>query len=132
MKVSMYNTKQKETHKLVSEVKDYKKYSKEIYNIMNAIDEAALVAVTDKDGTITYANEMFCKISKYTEEELLGLFELTVGMDGHRQTSPTRGAFRRVLQVAQALPHQVLRGLGPIRRRQRIKLGELRCGRARP
>jgi PAS domain S-box-containing protein len=37
-----------------------------------AIDESNIVSRTDKDGVITFVNDMFCKISGYSQEELLG------------------------------------------------------------
>ncbi len=37
-----------------------------------AFTEAAIIAFTDQRGKITYVNEKFCQISKYSKEELIG------------------------------------------------------------
>ena len=53
---------EKELQKAMKEMRDYK-YS---------LDEASIVAITDAKGKITKANEKFCAISKYSEQELIG------------------------------------------------------------
>lgn len=45
---------------------------KEISGYKYALEESSIVAITDKNGIINFANDNFCKISKYSREELLG------------------------------------------------------------
>lgn len=51
---------------------ELKKSIQELMDFKFALDESSIVAITDSRGIITYVNEQFIHISKYTKDELIG------------------------------------------------------------
>ena len=54
------------------DVTERRRSRQELADIKAALDQAAIVAITDAKGIIRYANDKFCEISGYSRGELLG------------------------------------------------------------
>lgn len=77
---------------IIHNVRDQSKMDKELSQPLNelidlkyAIDEAAIVAITDHKGVILYVNEQFCSISQYTANELIGRDHRMINSGYHSQ-----------------------------------------------
>jgi PAS domain S-box-containing protein len=60
------------THFIKQTSKELDKNTELLHEYKTVVDEVSLVSKSDKNGIITYVNNNFCNISKYTKEELLG------------------------------------------------------------
>lgn len=63
--------------------RDAEHAAEELETFKRALDEHAIVAVTDRAGVITYVNDRFCEVSKFSREELIGQSHRLIKSDYH-------------------------------------------------
>ena len=67
--------------KLVSN--EYDKTRADLQNFKYALDESAVVVITNPQGVITYVNNRFCTLSEYSRNELIGKTHRVVNSGTH-------------------------------------------------
>ena len=55
-----------------SNIEEIKEQLKKLLDIEYALDKSSIIAITDQTGTINYVNDLFCELSQYSREELIG------------------------------------------------------------
>jgi PAS domain S-box-containing protein len=79
-------------HGYIQDISDRKQVEEHLRNSLKnlselklALEQAAIVAITDERGIINYASEKFCEISKYSREELIGQNHRLINSGYHPQ-----------------------------------------------
>ncbi len=57
----------------INMVREAKKNEKLLFEYKKAVDASSIVSITDKNGSITFVNDEFCRISGFERDELIGV-----------------------------------------------------------
>lgn len=57
----------------------------EVSRYQSALDISSIVSIGDQNGNITYVNDMFCQMSGYSKEELIGKNHSILKSDQHKR-----------------------------------------------
>lgn len=68
---------------VVEDITSTKMASKNFEDYKNALDQSALVTITNRSGKIIYTNENFQKVTKYSNEELIGKDHSIINSGAH-------------------------------------------------
>ena len=60
--------------------------NEELYQFKDALDQIAIIAITDENAVIKYVNDNFCEISKFSRKEIIGNTSLIVRSDYHPES----------------------------------------------
>ncbi|WP_301110118.1 EAL domain-containing protein [Sporosarcina sp.] len=63
--------------------REFAKTRTDLQNFKYALDQSAVVAITNAQGVITYVNDKFCELSKYSRDELIGKTHRAVNSGTH-------------------------------------------------
>jgi len=72
--------------RVVALVREREQGRRELDNQKFALDQHAIVSITDRDGIISYANDRFCAVSGYSRDELLGKTHRLVNSGYHPES----------------------------------------------
>jgi PAS domain S-box-containing protein len=61
-----------DTNQNLSVEEQLERIEKEVGDLRYALDQSSIIAFTDSKGAITYVNDKFCEISKYSRDQLIG------------------------------------------------------------